>query len=414
MNHKKRLMVIVGAGASIELGMPSVNEIDELFCQWSLEEYRLANDQNQSLYSFIRDEINKHYSLNPKTGLIKKTDFEQVLYVILQLSAALSDDNYNLPTNAFFDLKKLPTIISYQKEKLVDGNDLRQLYLYLIDKLAIEFRERCKRTRISKQTDFEYFEKFITRLNSEYDTAFISLNYDDLVIQTCQDLFTGFNKDTGAFESCSVYNRRKWGLIYYLHGSVHFDMQGDQFDMHAIKWNRDLNSQFQSNSSGRNSQDTLEGIQMPTSTIVVGYGKTNQIQRIPFRTYYSQLDKIAESSDAILFLGYGFNDLHINKCLHSIRHRKRQVLIIDLASDNQDPMQFRRDMWAYNLCQTIPVNASEMATKQYKNIAPEVRLLKRDEEFEISTNPAYPLAVWYGGFINACKNYKKIQGELSL
>lgn len=412
--EKKKLMVVVGAGASIELGMPSVNEVDRLFGEWSKQRYQLANDENKSLYSYIRDEINRHYGLNPQKGLRRETNFEEVLYVILQLSAVLSDNNYNLPMNAFFGLKKLPKIISFQDEKLVDGNDLRQLCSFLVDQLIAEFRKRCKSAKLNNPENFDNFEKFINQLNDDYDAAFVTLNYDNLISQACPGLFTGFNQNTGTFDAVSVYERDIWGLIYHLHGSVHFDMQGEPLDMHAIKWNSNLNATFSSNSSGRNSQDTSEGISMPTSVIVAGYGKTSQIQRVPFRSYYSRIDEIADKADALLFLGYGFNDLHLNNCLYSVRkgELKKPVVIVDWAIDEQDPMQFRGDEWAFNLCKTIPVNASEMATRQYKHAAPDISSLKSCEEFEVSNNPNYPLSIWYGGFIQACKNYVKIKAEL--
>lgn len=413
MDQKKKLMVVLGAGASIELGMPSVNNIDRLFCEWALDGYKLSNDESQSLYSYIRDEINRHYSFNPKSGMVKQTNFEEILYVILQLSAILSDDNYNLPMNAFFGLKKLPKINSYRGEKFVDGNDLRQLCSFLLDRLISEFRVRCDAVRNTNQTEFVHFKNFIHQLNTDYDAAFITLNYDNLITQVCSDLFTGFSDTTGSFVTSSIYERESWGLIYHLHGSVHFDMQGEPLDMHAIKWNPDLNSTFQGNSLGRNAQDTAEGIQMPTSVIVAGYGKTSQIQRVPFRTYYTQLDRLVESSDAVLFLGYGFNDLHLNNCCHSIRKNgnKKPVVIIDWAADDQDPLQSRQDVWSYNLCKTIPVNAREMATRQ-QHAPPNIAALKSNEEFEVSRNPEYPLSIWYGGFINACQNYTKIKAEL--
>jgi NAD-dependent SIR2 family protein deacetylase len=73
---KKKLMVVVGAGASIELGMPSVNEVDCLFSEWAKEDYLLANDEEKTLYCYIKSEVNRHYKLNPKSGLRKETNFE--------------------------------------------------------------------------------------------------------------------------------------------------------------------------------------------------------------------------------------------------------------------------------------------------------------------------------------------------
>lgn len=411
---KNKLMVIVGAGASIELGMPSVSDVDCLFSMWAKEGYQLANNEEKTLYCYIRDEVNRYYGLNPRQGLRKETNFEEILYVMLQLSSTLEDDNYNFPMNAFLQLKNLPEITSYSGKRSVVGSDLRQLYLCLVDKLVEEFRDRCKVAKEKYPTQFDKFSTFITQLNSDFDVAFISLNYDNLITQACPTLFTGFNDCTGSFDASSVYGRSNWGLIYHLHGSVHFDMKGNSSDMHAIKWNPDLNSAFSQNSRGRNSQDTSEGINMPTSAIVAGYGKANQIQRVPFRIYYSKLDEIAIKADAFLFMGYGFNDHHLNKSLHSIRDGKppAPVVVIDWASDKADSMQFRNDEWSRNLCQTVRVDAREMATKNHVS-APSIQDLKKGGEFEVSRNLDYPLSIWYGGFIRACENHEKIKSELS-
>jgi hypothetical protein len=71
--------------------------------------------------------------------------------------------------------------------------------------------------------------------------------------------------------------------------------------MHKINWNDNLHSQFSQNSSGRNSQNTSEGINVLTSSIIAGLGKTNQILREPFIQYYMTLDRKIHEADAILF-----------------------------------------------------------------------------------------------------------------
>lgn len=171
---------------------------------------------------------------------------------------------------------------------------------------------------------------------------------------------------------------------------------------------------IKANSFGRNFQDTTEGISMPTSVIVAGYGKPSQIQRLPFKTYYSKNDEIAGKADAFLFLGYGFNHLHLNNFLHTIRagNGKKPAVVVDWASDNQELLQFRDDQWSYNVCKTIPVSSREMATRQFRYAATDIGDLKAKGEFEVSINPEYPLSIWYIGFIGACNNYIAIKSEL--
>lgn len=153
---------------------------------------------------------------------------------------------------------------------------------------------------------------------------------------------------------------------------------------------------------------------MPTSVLVAGYGKVYQIQRLPFRTYYSQVDRIVEKAETFLFIGYGFNDLHLNRGFHGIRKgtRPRPVVVIDWAEDNQESLRTRNDAWAKNLWRTAPFNADEIATRRWRHTTPHVFSLKENNEFEVSTNPLYPLSVWYGGFIKACQHYDLIKDEL--
>jgi hypothetical protein len=51
---KKKLLIITGAGASIEFGMPSVTDIDALLEAWGIEILPLKDDNTKSLYSWER------------------------------------------------------------------------------------------------------------------------------------------------------------------------------------------------------------------------------------------------------------------------------------------------------------------------------------------------------------------------
>ena len=415
MIKKKKLMAVVGAGASVELGMPSVKCIDELMCKWAREDFPLAYDSNQSLYSYIRDQINEYYSRHPKSGLRRETNFEEVLYVCLQLAAILEDNNYMHPTNAFLSVKRLPKIELFQEEKNTQGSDLKLLVSILKDKLGSEIRERCKLVKSCYKHKFDKFKKFVKQLYDSYDVACINLNYDNLFYQACPRVFTGFDSD-GGFDIDSVYSRDTWRLIFHVHGSVHFDMpKKDANKPPEIRWNSDLELVNNANSFGRSSQYTLEGMWFPTSTIIAGYGKPYIItQRAPFSTYYSRIGQIAHEADAFLFLGYGFGDYHLNSYIQNIRQEKRKkpAVVIDFASDCEEPMEIRGDRWKTDLCETLHVNGSDMGARRRSGLLP-IANLKSNCEFEIFKNSnCDPLSVWYGGFLKACEYYSKIESEL--
>jgi len=105
----------------------------------------------------------------------------------------------------------------------------------------------------------------------------------------------------------------------------------------------------------------MEGTAYPTSTIVAGYGKTQQIVRQPFRTYFAQVNRLIQEADSLLFVGYGFGDLHLNAAFSEVRDRRRATVVVDWADDCQDPLPFRSDSWTYNLFKTLPANAHRMS-----------------------------------------------------
>ncbi|MEJ8680083.1 SIR2 family protein [Plesiomonas shigelloides] len=401
---KRKLIVVVGAGASIELGMPSVNDIDTLFSSWSREHFLL--DNNKTLYCHIKEVATNYYNSYPIENLRKITNFEELLYILYFLSSSLTDHRYENPINGFHDIRMYQDLKFKAENNVVSGHHFRKLSLHLIDQLLVEFKTRC--TASMKDENFHVFSKFINSLHNDFDVAFITLNYDNLITQACPTLFTGFNHETGKFEPHSIYDREQWGMIYHLHGSIHFDMSDDANNLHEIKWTNNIDSCYFKNSINRNSQVTNEGINLPTSTIIAGYGKTSQIQRLPFRTYYSQLDSLMNKADAFLFLGYGFNDPHLNNSFYSIRHgaNPRPVVVIDWANYGQFPLRYREDDWSTRLHRAIPFEKIDMYANQ------NIDRLKDKSEFEVSTNPDRPLSVWYNGFISACRAYDKVKLQL--
>jgi hypothetical protein len=119
-------------------------------------------------------------------------------------------------------------------------------------------------------------------------------------------------------------------------------------------------------------------------------------------------------SDALLVLGYGFGDHHLNQPLNQYRDsRKRPIVLIDKACDNTltagssgeeaHPAVVRALDW-------FDTPADSMSWLGY--VPESVARLKAEKEFELSTDPRRPLAIWYGGMLDACRNADKIVREL--
>ena len=408
---KKKILLITGAGASIGFGMPSVREIDSLFEKW-LSGILEIDGSNMTLYKYLQDRINDYYMSCGNVGMKEQTNFEEVLYTSMQLSSISTKYKKN-PLNAFVSLNTFPKIEMFSKNKNIEGHDFSFMVQYVVDKLLDDFRGRCLKVQQNYKNEYESLKGLFDKLSNEFQIGVVTLNYDNVILQTIPELKTGFSP-TGDFLPNEIIRSNDWHFCYHLHGSVHFDMQGDEIDMHQIKWNNDLSSTFKQNSSGRSSQRTNESIDAITSSIIAGYNKTNQILRYPFSLYYSDMIRKINEADGFIFMGYGFNDYHLNHAFREslIRNRKRPVVVIDYADDNTDCFQFRNDNWTYNLCETIPVDGYEVSLKGIK-CPTFMEDIKQGNLMEVSNNPDYPLALWYNGLLEICSHYDVLRENLT-
>ncbi|GJD32713.1 hypothetical protein PMNALOAF_3990 [Methylobacterium adhaesivum] len=408
---KRKLLIVVGAGASLDFGLPSVSDVDRILDARAAALYPLASDPTSNLYRYCRNEIDAYYKASPKPALRNWTNFEEVLYQLNLLSPYFGDPSHVRGSNALLSPVDLPDVLVSGAKRAVDSDIIKSLTSALIDELVDSFIDKCSNLPSIKSREIAEVNNFLSVLRKEFDVGIMTLNYDNVFEQADPNLFTGFDPATGVFDASSVFARGQWDFVYHLHGSIHFAMTGTSSAMHGITWRKIPTKDAAVHASGRNLQDTAEGTDYPISPIVAGYGKTNQTLRQPFRTYFAQANRIIHEADALMFIGYGFGDLHLNAVFSDISNRRRPTLVVDWASNDQDPLQFRHDNWTYNLFRTIPANAFEMAEPGHK-AAPDVADLKSNNQVEHSINPNYPLAVWYNGFLEACRNINKLLPHL--
>jgi hypothetical protein len=411
----KKLLIVAGAGASVEFGMPSVGEIDYLFNDWALEILPLKDDNTKSLYTWVKEQVENYASQNKRNRMGAIMNFESILFTIQNLSGLHRDEDWQSFNNRimpFVDLKDVPEVMRFGQERIANGDDFAQLQSYLIDKLLVHIREKCSTLRNDKSVELDLLSDFFNELKKKYEIGIINLNYDNVILSALPDIETGYDRRTGTF-SRDRLNSTNWNFCFHMHGSVHFDMKGSETELHKIQWNDDLKSVFSSNSSGRSGIDTTEGVHHIQSSIITGLDKANQILREPFGPYFMRIDHLVHEADAILFLGYGFADMHLNKMFPFMRTdgKLRKVAVIDWANDDEDGLSFRHDDWTFGLFNTVPFNGSEMNDGLSREPNAAIHF-KQNLILEKSSNADYPLAVWYNGLLEACRNPQKIIDEL--
>jgi NAD-dependent SIR2 family protein deacetylase len=410
---KKKLLITVGAGASLDFGLPSVSDVDTFFDNCAAKTHPLATNPASNLYRHCRDVINAYYSGAPKPALRKWVNFEEVLYQFNLILPYLSDPHRLHGSNALLSANSLPETLDFfgRWPKTVDRDVLGNLSSSLMSELVNHFIDACATASIAKAKEIVELGKFMTVLQDEFEIGIITLNYDNLLTQALPGLHTGFDT-AGKFNPMSVLARTDWNFIYHLHGSVHFAMTGVAHDIHGITWTATPSKNHTVHATGRNSQDSMEGTTYPMSPFVAGYGKTQQILRQPFRTYFAQVSRLVHEADSLLFLGYGFGDLHLNAVFSEVRDRHLPIVVVDWADSNQDPLPFRDDSWSYNLFRTLPNNAHAISRPGHSSPA-YLGDLKAANELEVSSDPKYLLAVWYNGMLEACRHPQKLLAHLT-
>lgn len=392
---KKKLLIITGAGASIDFGFPSGKDIDKLFEEKALELYPLVEEPGKSLYTWVKE-----------TSYAK--DFESLLYVIENLNSLFSSNKKHHCLKEFLEkMKTLPQIRNFDgKKQTASSTHFEILYEKLLDCLVEDFRKKSKGFKSDHnghKNEYEKFKSLIDSLENEFEISYVTTNYDDVMHSLLPNNNTGFDV-SGNFSREVLYGPNR-NLGIHLHGSVHFNMSGNpnKQNIHEIHWVEDLNSTFKDNAFGRNTNETREGFQLANTSIIAGLDKTNQLLREPFNVYYMQLDKMAYDADAILVIGYGFMDRHINKTIGSLclDKKTRKVFIIDEKNIDEKNITeyylcFPGNDWANCMMEMFPFDSGSIK-QEYSKFS---RLKSR---YECSNSKKNPLAVWHDGLLNACE-----------
>ena len=151
---KKKLLITVGAGASLDFGLPSVGAVDTFFDSCASKSHPLANDPTSNLYRHCRDAINTYYGCAPKTALRKWVNFEEVLYQLNLLRPYISDLDRLHGSNALLTANSLPEVMQFGRDrKNVDGAVLKNMTNTLMSELVNHFIEGCSTARTAKAAE---------------------------------------------------------------------------------------------------------------------------------------------------------------------------------------------------------------------------------------------------------------------
>ncbi len=392
--------------------MPGVGKIDELMRRWSQEWTAEPHfDAGYDVYSVLWEATERYYGSN-HYGI--RPNFERVLGEMTALASWLSPPPFGNPIIEAIEgggpVGALQWLCSPSDEPAARKLIVSQ-QAFLLERLANHMRDLSAKFE-ARPSEISDYTEFFGQLRDRFDLGIYNLNYDTVARNAWPDAYCGFDH-YGNFDPSRVAQRREWGFIYHLHGSVHHSISDRT---RRIEWKDDLGSDFTDHLETAPDM-ALDFRPAPLTTLIAGGFKLDQLLSEPFQTFYSSLIRHAQDADAFLIAGYGFGDPHVNRALRNGFVRPdddapRPKAVVLEKTPHEHPQTATRqshDHWAYQLRHTLDI--AFHLTKDHLEGRLTVRPFIENEEFEPDISGR--VAVWHGGFREAFPSAGKIADRLS-
>jgi hypothetical protein len=212
---KERALIILGAGASIEYGVPATIKFTDIIEAAVMSDPWVQNQKGDVAYQTIKRRL-RRYLHNP--GIVH---FEQIYhcaheFIYLQRPNKSAVDEFR------------PILVPFLKDtSKTTGTGLRSLVGKITEIIYNEIVTRCAAPACS----VDPFEAFLTGLEATSVPRIYTTNYDDFALQAKPTLYTGYDrkgsKETG-FDFDRFWGRWNDSSLFHLHGSVHMSYSHDR------------------------------------------------------------------------------------------------------------------------------------------------------------------------------------------
>ncbi|MEP7364992.1 MAG: SIR2 family protein [Acidobacteriota bacterium] len=298
--HDGDLIILLGAGCSVEAGIPSSSMMVQEVEHWL--ESDAAWSAYQRLYIFLKAALVATDVMRGQRQLSHIPDIERIVNTLTELEKNTECALY-------------PFIAGWHHHLAsVAGPDFRQIkdFRNLIVK---QLREWIAINTYNKATYYDGFFRLCDEL--KFPLRIFSLNYDICLEMRAQQhvVELGFNDDeTWDFRRFEAREEEAPHIyLYKLHGS--------------ITWYRD-----------RTAGNILKLAATPQATPDLIFGTDYKMQYIdPYLFYAYQLRRFSLEARFILTIGYGYHDEHINGIItQALKHNPERVLIAISPTATED------------------------------------------------------------------------------
>ena len=403
--RKPRLLVILGAGSSISCGMPSVGEIDKLMRRWAREwKPEPPVDSETDVFNLLWGMAESYYGRN---HYCIRPNYEMVLGEMTALASWVSPPPFGNPLIRTLE-SSAPAAALAPLLECSNPNHARNLIVgqqvSMFESLVAHMRERSNELEV-QSPEFLDYQRLLLKLREHFELGIYNLNYDTVALNAWPKAFLGFD-GYGKFDPVCVNQRRDWGFIYHLHGSVHHCIS-HRISRPWIVWKDNLEDTFCD--SGVPQAGMAQGFRpMPPTTLIAGGFKLDQLLPDPYQTYYSSLVRNVHEANAILLGGYGFGDLHVNRALRNrfegpddVRPHPRVVILAKSCPERYRTARLEgHQFWSWELTHTLKTTFADGSGFPSKDDRRVGELIERDE-FE--TDRTSRTAIWHDGFCEALR-----------
>jgi hypothetical protein len=110
MAPRKKLLVLTGAGASMDFGMPSVANVNKILADATRERFPLLFDQPRGLFDYFEEQLAQHWRDRGLLSAGERPTFEDILLAIFETAGAMNDIGSAAPNLAFLSVRPFPNL----------------------------------------------------------------------------------------------------------------------------------------------------------------------------------------------------------------------------------------------------------------------------------------------------------------
>jgi len=330
---RKRAVVLLGAGASIEYGAPCTTKLTSNIEAAVVADPWMQHNGSDAAYGKIKTALQSY--------LTKPSDvnFEHIYHCTHELIYA------HAPTRGAVNQYRPLMYPFFDNNTGLSKEAVRQLAQKMVAEIFSQISACCA----AGSHDKTPLSNFISMLKTNYVTRMYTTNYDDFILQADNNLYVGFDRTAASpqrFDLNTFWHKQDEDSLFFMHGSVHMAFaHPPAADIGELFWFNDRDEALRHSTFSGSDESRMDGTGFLRSAIVTGLDKLSRLQVRPLSHFYSALAQDLMVADVIFVIGSGLGDIHLNTWLHEARRRHPQppLFFIDYWSAGFDTYNYATD-----------------------------------------------------------------------